>query len=123
MDVKDIVKEYLNTNGFDGLFHPDQCACLKDDVAPCDNIGLECQAGYRTAAEPDSEHDWMVGPLKDGEPTPKGIPVPNLAVGVIKLMPDLNTADQLKIIEYLIKMWKRTKSDNCKVRDLLEFID
>lgn len=54
---------------------------------------------------------------------PKEEPVPNLTVGVIKLMPDLNTADQLKIIQYLVNTWKATKSDKCKIRDLLEFID
>ena len=48
MTVKEIVKAYLDANGFDGLFSDDgDCACQKDDLAPCggcDNI-MDCEPG------------------------------------------------------------------------------
>ena len=45
--VKEIVEEYLTTNGFDGLAS-DVCSCLIEDLMPCneENIG-HCQAGYK----------------------------------------------------------------------------
>ena len=45
--VKEIVEEYLTTNGFDGLAS-DYCGCLVDDLMPCDCENIEhCQAGYK----------------------------------------------------------------------------
>ncbi len=46
-----------------------------------------------------------------------------LSEKLAELMPDTTTEEQLKIIEYFINTWKRTKSDKAEVRDLLEFID
>jgi len=45
MTVKDIVKKYLEENGFDGLF-TDDCGCAKGNLAPfCDTM-MNCQPGY-----------------------------------------------------------------------------
>jgi hypothetical protein len=45
--IKEIVREYLEKNGYDGLFN-DDCACLLNDLYPCGEIG-NCQAGYKGA--------------------------------------------------------------------------
>lgn len=44
--VKDIVTEYLKSNGYDGLYN-DDCGCPVDDLAPCCQLYDDCTAGYR----------------------------------------------------------------------------
>jgi hypothetical protein len=44
-DVKSIVKEYLNKNGYDGLCY-DDCGCKNDDLFPCGNGPRECKPGH-----------------------------------------------------------------------------
>ena len=71
MTVKEIVKKYLEENGFDGLYC-DDCGCKTDDLIPCDNEGcLDCQPGYKNPYTPDDEEDdlvwagnWRIGPEK-----------------------------------------------------------
>lgn len=46
LTVKEIIKKYLDENGYDGLYCPDLCACKSDDLAPCDNLTLECEPGF-----------------------------------------------------------------------------
>lgn len=46
MTLKEIVKQYLDDNGFDGLCG-DDCGCSKDDLFPCGEIQDECNAAYR----------------------------------------------------------------------------
>ena len=48
MTVLEIVKKYLETNGYDGLVAEDrECACETDDLAPCGEIRGDCEAGHR----------------------------------------------------------------------------
>jgi hypothetical protein len=63
--VIEIVKAYLEENGFDGLYAEDECGCKKDDLAPCGELGESCNAGY---LQKDIEEglDWSIGP-KDSE--------------------------------------------------------
>lgn len=57
MDVKDIVRKFIEQNGYDGLFSPEgECACLADDLSPGDCLAENCEAGYRV----DEEHDWHI---------------------------------------------------------------
>ena len=47
MDVFDIVKKWLMASEYDGLFSSDMgCGCTTDDLAPCGDMGLDCEAGY-----------------------------------------------------------------------------
>ena len=50
-DVREIVSEYLVSNGYDGLVHADgiwdSCGCGLDDLAPCGDICHYCQPAYR----------------------------------------------------------------------------
>lgn len=60
--VVEIVAEWLNTNGYDGLFREEQCACLKENLAPCDEIENDCRAGYKHACNSsDSGYGFRVG--------------------------------------------------------------
>ena len=77
-NVRQIVVEFLETNGFDGLCYPDEpCGCLAENLAPCglcDNI-LDCQPGHRKDVD---EHEpcecdgqgtkhWHICLLNEGE--------------------------------------------------------
>jgi len=64
--LADIVIEWLQTNGYDGLYNGDiECACLIDDIMPCDGPGVWCSPGVK---KPPSEFwkgegaDWMACP-------------------------------------------------------------
>jgi hypothetical protein len=47
MTVREIIKEYLDKNGFDGLCN-DDCGCGTDDLAPClDGPKLDCNPAYK----------------------------------------------------------------------------
>ena len=60
MTVKEIITEFLSAGGFDGLSYDGECACLIGDLAPCENLNTECEAGYRINAEPGSEHGFRI---------------------------------------------------------------
>lgn len=53
MTLKEIVAEYLKTNGYDGLFNGD-CACLVDDLLPCEHQCDDCIPGYKVPC------DWHI---------------------------------------------------------------
>lgn len=47
MNVREIVVEYLKTNGYGGLCK-DECGCPVDGLMPCDGECVEtCAPGYR----------------------------------------------------------------------------
>ena len=46
MNVKEIVKKYLDENGFDGLYN-DRCGCEKDDLMLCNENLEKCKPGYK----------------------------------------------------------------------------
>jgi len=55
MTVIEIVREYLEKNGFDGLFNEQgECACELNDLAPCGEIGVDCEAGYKVDCDPET---------------------------------------------------------------------
>jgi len=65
MTVHEIVKEYLETNGFDGLCN-DECGCSKNDLFPCDDACLGCIAAY-AAPSPDGIRLQAEKPAKEDE--------------------------------------------------------
>lgn len=70
MNVKEIIKKYLQENFFDGLYCPGECACELDDLFPCGEGDLvHCQPGYRGPCDC-GDHDFHIGPkpLKGQEP-------------------------------------------------------
>jgi len=52
MTVEEIIKEYLTTNGYDGLCCED-CGCGIDDLAPCGDMRLDCVPAYKDNSCPD----------------------------------------------------------------------
>ena len=62
--VKEIVKEYLEKNGYDGLYNENgACGCLTDNLNPCGEPFDECKPGYRgacTGLECDGDCDWHI---------------------------------------------------------------
>ncbi len=53
-EVLEIVKAFLETNGYDGLVEEyGECACEIADLAPCGQLGHNCSAGYRTTEVPE----------------------------------------------------------------------
>lgn len=66
MTVADIVRDWLREHGYDGLYVEDDCACDLDDLAPCQNIQLECEAGYKhpCPTECDDDHEFHISDEK-----------------------------------------------------------
>lgn len=65
MDVKDIVKKYLEENGFHGLYEPDnECACESRDLFPCGENPQYCIAGYKVPCDC-GDHDFHISAEKD----------------------------------------------------------
>lgn len=46
MNIKEIVTEYLEKNGYDGL-DSGCCWCGLEDIMQCDNNIANCEAGYK----------------------------------------------------------------------------
>jgi hypothetical protein len=60
MNLRDIVKQQLETAGFDGLFNHDaECACDRNDLFPCGEPSPWCEPGYRKPCDC-GEHDWHI---------------------------------------------------------------
>ena len=71
MDVYDIVAKWLEDSEYDGLYSDGECACKKDDLAPCGNMEPSCQAGYLQPGNKDWE--FFIGPEKPTAETPQEI--------------------------------------------------
>ena len=57
MTVKEIVKQYLEQNGYDGLAG-EGCGCLENDLFLCGADGSDCVAGHKIIyGDPDCEGD------------------------------------------------------------------
>ena len=64
MNVKKIVVQYLRDGKFDGLWNAwAECGCLIDDLAPCGDLPLDCEPGYKIPCDC-GECDYHVGPRK-----------------------------------------------------------
>ena len=67
--IKEIVKEYLRKNKYDGLYYPGECGCKLSDLFPCEGWGgdaeFDCIAGYLNKCPEDcGEHDFHIEPIK-----------------------------------------------------------
>jgi len=48
MTGRQILIAWLKEHGYDGLYGYGSCACLIDDLCPCDSEGvLNCEPGYK----------------------------------------------------------------------------
>lgn len=56
----EMIIAHLEDNGYGGLYAPDwECGCQLGDIAPCDENGMDCHAGYKTECD---------GTLEDCDP-------------------------------------------------------
>lgn len=68
MTIKEIIKDYLDENGYDGLYDQDaECSCKKDDLFPCGDPVIECTAGYKGPCDCEEEHDYHIGPRRNDD--------------------------------------------------------
>lgn len=66
MNCLEIIKNYLEKNGFDGLCS-NECGCLLPDIVPCCSDFSKCIPGYNVA-KPENlrcEFDYYICPSKD----------------------------------------------------------
>jgi len=55
MNVRDIVKEYLQQHGYDGLFRNGPgCGCGIDVLMLCQEACDQCEPGYKVPCNPDT---------------------------------------------------------------------
>jgi len=69
MDVLDIVKQWLKSHGYDGLYN-DECGCTLKEFAPCGEICGDCRAGYIHIGY--GEWDYFIMPEKPSPTPPTG---------------------------------------------------
>lgn len=66
-EIIQIVKDWLENNGYDGLCHPDyECGCQLNDLMPCGDPCSNCVAGRKRIPrddEPNPEgYDFFIDP-------------------------------------------------------------
>ena len=69
MNLKEIAIEQLRVLGYDGLVDPGVCSCCLDDLMPCDEPGIDCEAGYKVACDYDCKEEhggWHIQVEKPG---------------------------------------------------------
>jgi hypothetical protein len=61
MRVIDMITQYLNEHGYDGLFNArDDCACKTGEIEPCGSVNTEqCRAGYCAPCDC-GDHDYHI---------------------------------------------------------------
>lgn len=58
MRVLEIVKEWLKSNGYGGLYSG-ECGCCLDDLAPCSCMDEDCEPGYKKIKTEACKKDCM----------------------------------------------------------------
>ena len=82
MTVREIVKEYLEKNGYDGLCC-DSCSCSLDVLMLCGGeFVLDCEAGYFMNKEEEckkcTDYNFCIDKEKDSPRCPSGYTVEDL---------------------------------------------
>jgi len=63
MTVKEIVRDYLTANGYDGLWSDSgRCGCEVDDLFPCLDSWGNCQPGYKQPCDCGEGCRFHIGP-------------------------------------------------------------
>lgn len=67
MDVREIIQQYLQNCGYDGLYNSEgECACEIGDIAPCESLSLDCKAGYKRVDEA-GVYDFVVSGIREAD--------------------------------------------------------
>jgi len=65
VELRAILKEYLEKNEYEGLVNVDlECGCSLEDLMPCDAPCVNCEAGHKERQEENAEFDWVIVPGK-----------------------------------------------------------
>ena len=71
MNLRELLKAQLKSQGFDGLYYGSygNCGCEIDDLMPCGGPSLSCTAGYKHVISVDGIPTWVItetkGPLTE----------------------------------------------------------
>ena len=61
MELHEILKEWLKDNGYDGLVDDElECVCDLNDLMPCGQPSVHCEAGYKVRAPKGSNVDFFI---------------------------------------------------------------
>ena len=72
MTVREIVKKYLQKNGFDGLYNELlECGCDLNDLMCCPEDCFDCKAGYKVIITKKNQEEYE-GKVGDWVITKKG---------------------------------------------------
>lgn len=63
LDVQDIVKDYLERNGYDGI-GCEHCSCELADLMPCGEPTPHCEAGYKVPCDCGEGCNYHIGSEK-----------------------------------------------------------
>jgi hypothetical protein len=64
-NLLEITTAWLKENGYDGLFNQaGMCGCKLDDLFPCSETDLNCQAGYLVEPSFDEELTFVISEVK-----------------------------------------------------------
>jgi len=63
MAIRDIIKQWLKDNGYDGLVdEPGECGCTLDDFMPCcEGWMLDCEPGYKRPCPGEDKCEYNCG--------------------------------------------------------------
>ena len=68
MTIKEIIKQYLEEHGYDGLYSCCvDCACSLDELFGCEYPQPDCTPGYMIPAPKDSGCKYLIVPEKIAE--------------------------------------------------------
>lgn len=68
MELFDILRNWLEENGYDGLCLPDEeCGCSLENFMPCGEPSPRCEAGHCVKAPEGSGVDYFIYPGKKEE--------------------------------------------------------
>jgi hypothetical protein len=71
MNCLKIIEEYLNSNGFDGLFNADTCCgCERSELVTCGKDFSMCKPGYTVIPPNDVDSDFFVYICENKTDTP-----------------------------------------------------
>ena len=57
-DLRWITAQWLKANGYDGLYAPDECGCLVDDLMPCGEPSPQCAPGIKIDCTEEEHAEW-----------------------------------------------------------------
>jgi len=55
--VEGILRDWLQENGYNGLWNDEPCGCGVDDLAPCGETPLDCMPGHKGIITETNNHD------------------------------------------------------------------